>query len=89
MSAHRAPAAPTRPFKGAPVTAADCDEWWIALRREILVREGQAIRQGAGLTIEVQSINTGRFHPLTLPNDATSFATLADRDAILCRLQRG
>lgn len=34
----------TTPFKGEPAIAAACDEAWIALRREIIEREGYALR---------------------------------------------
>lgn len=62
---------------------------WVELRREIIQREGCAVRAGLDRTIEVQLINssTGRFLTLTLPNGERCFASVEERDAILARLQ--
>lgn len=70
-------------LKNQPIAALECPWEWIAARSEILRREGQAARAGAANTIEIQSINTGEWHRLTLPNDATHFLTSDDRDIIL------
>jgi hypothetical protein len=76
------------PLKGQPVTAADCDAEWIALRREIVTREGRAVRAGAGNSIDVATLRPGdAWATLTLPNEATQFTTAAERDAVLLQLQ--
>lgn len=69
------------------VTAADLSPDWISDRREIAQRDGHALRAGHGNTIEVQSINTGEWLTLQLPDNARDFATAADRDAVLRQLQ--
>ncbi|QYM80253.1 hypothetical protein K0B96_06470 [Horticoccus luteus] len=71
-----------------PVTAASLMPEWIALVREIARREGHAVRAGAGNTIEVQSINTGVFHPIAMPTGATEFTTAAERDFVLEKITR-
>ena len=69
------------------ITAADLPPDWISARREIATRDGHALRAGRGNTIEVQSINTGEWLTLQLPDNARNFATAADRDAVLRHIQ--
>jgi hypothetical protein len=76
-------------LKGQPVAAADLAPEWIADRRAIAHRDGHALRAGLDLTIEVQSINTGEWHPLCLPTEGTRFVSSVDRDAVLAALQGG
>lgn len=90
----------TPPLKGQPVTAADCDAEWIALRRDIIAHEGRAVRAGEAPTIEIKTIaqvehlaahdplRANAWCVLALPNEATCFATAADRDAVLQQLQQ-
>lgn len=86
----------------APMLAADFKAVWIADVRALLQREGMAARAGDYLApkagelvgehaiwvIEVQSTNTGVWHPLNLPANTTLFASAADRDAVLAQLWR-
>lgn len=63
---------------------------WIALVREIVVREGRALRAAVGPigpTIEVKSLVTNEWHPLLLEGSVRAFATPDDRDAVLRALQ--
>lgn len=63
---------------------------WIEQIAEIARREGHALRAGTGPWIEVQSINTGRWMPLTLEGRAVgdcAFASLAARDAALAAIE--
>jgi hypothetical protein len=70
--------------KPTPARLADFTPAWLQLRRSIVVRDGHAIRPAErSAQIEVQAINTGTWHPLTLPGDVTLFATVDDRDAVL------
>lgn len=71
----------------APISLDQVPAGWIADRRVVALREGHAIRTGAGRSIEVQSINTGRWHWLTLPTGAIEFTTTAERDTVLAQLQ--
>lgn len=85
----------------APVTLAQLPEDWIAERREVVVREGYALRAGAGATIEIKSLTLtvqlavddplkrNQWLRLALPDNAPAFATDADRDAVLTALQGG
>lgn len=77
----------TARLKGLPVTAAECSAEWVALRRAILVRDGQACRAGLGLTIEIKSLRTNEWHPLALPGEGVRFVSPADRDAVLAQLE--
>lgn len=76
-------------LKGQPVAAAELAPEWIAERRAIAQRDGHALRAGLDLTIEVQSINTGEWHPLMLPSEGTRFVSSQDRDRVLAQLQGG
>lgn len=81
------------PFGGGmmsiEITITDLPEGWIDERRTIAQRDGHAIRAGRGRTIEVQSIRTGDWHPLALPNNAKRFAFELERNAVLAALQEG
>lgn len=78
----------SNPLKGAPVTAEECSAEWIAIRREIILREGRAVRAGESApTVEIKSLVTNEWAVLTLPNEATRFATVQDRDVVLAQLQ--
>lgn len=59
---------------------------WPATVREIVQRDGQPVRAGAGNSIEVKSLTTNQWHALQLPNGAKSFATPEARDAILSQI---
>ncbi|MBA4136731.1 MAG: hypothetical protein C0518_05385 [Opitutus sp.] len=70
--------------KVSPARLADFTPAWLQLRRQIVLRDGHAVRAAdRSNQIEVQAINTGSWHPLTLPGDVTLFATVDDRDAVL------
>lgn len=62
---------------------------WIARRREMIAREGVAVRAGtckAGFTIESKSQRTNEWHPLGWLGGAICFATSAERDEVLAGL---
>lgn len=67
-----------------PAARADFTPEWLRLRREIVLRDGHALRLAAApaLRIEVQDINRGTWHPLTLPGDVLDFDAEATRDEI-------
>ena len=71
------------------MTAAQIPDEWIDTRHAIIVRDGHATRPGPLHTIEVKSLRNDLWSPLRLPSDGYSFATAADRDAILKLLQEG
>lgn len=56
---------------------------WFEMLREIAQRTGQAVRAGAGDSIEFQSINTGQFMPVQLPEGGTAFPSTRERDDAL------
>ncbi len=70
----------------APIALAALPPEWLAERREIIARDGVAVRAGLGPWIEVQSINTGAWLKLALPGGAVEFMTFAERDAALAEL---
>ncbi len=73
----------------AEILIADLPENWVEDRRTVAQRDGHALRAGPACTIEVQSIATGDWHPLQLPNNAKRFALEIERNAVLHALQKG
>jgi hypothetical protein len=68
------------------VTLAEVAPEWIPLRREIIAREGYAVRGGgcaSGFTIEVKSLTTNEWQPCGWHHGAACFATEAERDEVL------
>jgi hypothetical protein len=61
---------------------------WADYMREILQREGRAVRSGgANLTIEAKSLTTDQWYSLPLPPDGKpQFTTTTDRDQALARI---
>lgn len=72
-----------------PITIAEITPEWVALRREIIVRDGYAARAGESFSIELKSLTTNEWFVLTLTGGARSFTTAADRDVVLSQLQGG
>lgn len=77
-----------------PITLAQVPPDWIALRREILAREGRVVRAGEGNTIEAKSTRTlgviedrpvesNEWFYITLPTGAFAFQHTLERDAVL------
>lgn len=76
--------------KIAPVTPDQISAEWLAERREIVARDGYALRAGEHrATIEVKSLVTNEWCLLTLPGGALEFASPLTRDAVLLELQGG
>lgn len=77
----------------AAITLAEISAEWLAARREVIVRDGYALRAGAAGSIEIKSLTTNEWLRLALPGDTgavvSTFATVADRDAVLRQLQEG
>lgn len=70
-----------------PLTASDVPPEWIALVRDIIVREGRAVRGPADRpVIEVKGLRDNSWRSLKLYSSAHAFATTADRDAVLKQL---
>ena len=71
-----------------PASAADIRPEWIAQVREVIRREGYAVRGSvSALVIEIQSINQPEtWYALNLPTNSTLFATAQDRDQVLEQL---
>jgi len=65
-------------------TAAELPEDWPGIIREIVRREGQAVRGPVDKpVIEVKSLTTNRWHPLMLPGGGTRFTDYAERDSVI------
>lgn len=71
-----------------PSTATEIPAAWIANVREIVIRDGAALRPGfPACTIEVQNINRPEvWQPLNLCTNTCVFATEQDRDLVLKQL---
>ena len=76
-----------------PITLDQITPEWIAVRREVIVREGRALMAApiaAQILVKTQweweGAPPNTWLPLTLPGGATSFLNLADRDAVLRQL---
>ncbi len=73
----------------APASAADVSDDWCDKVREILRRDGYAVRgRSDTVMIEVKSLTTNAWHSLSLPTGATSFISLGDRDIVLAKITR-
>ncbi len=71
-----------------PVGAEAITEEWSDMVREIVRRDGNAVRgSGAEPIIEIKSLTTNHWHPLGLPGGGTTFVTYDDRNVILHRIQ--
>ena len=74
-----------------PITAADVPPEWIERVNLALQRDGNAYRASVGepFTIEAQSLNDPELWlPIMLHTGGNTFATAADRDAVLAQLWR-
>jgi hypothetical protein len=67
----------------APIARDQLPEGWIEERREVIQREGYALRAGEGATIEIKSLTTNEWLRLALLDKATAFTTEAERDVVL------
>lgn len=63
---------------------------WIEQLAADLILEGRPFRAGAGLTIEAQVINTGRWLPINLEGQSgvCQFTDIGARDAVLAVIQQ-
>ncbi len=78
----------TAPIK-PPVTAAEIPPEWPEVVREIVLREGNAVRpHPMKPTIEVKSLTSNRWCALGLPGGGTEFASFDDRNAIMALIQK-
>jgi hypothetical protein len=72
-----------------PITLADLPEDWIEERREVIAREGNAVRLSTdSLNIEVKSLRIDRWLRLGLPGAAPEFASHKEREFVLREIQR-
>lgn len=69
-----------------PTTSAQIPEEWIATVREILIREGRAIRAN-GPQIEIKSLHDNSWRPLMLFGSGTTFTSTEERDLVVRRLE--
>lgn len=70
--------------KPAIITAQDCiDTGWAQRVRDIILRDGQAIRHCGPDAIEVQSLLSNEWQPIMLPVGGIHFATTKDRDEVI------
>ena len=74
-----------------PITLADIEPEWIALRQEIIARDNVALRgepaTAGRFKIEAKGLTSNEWHILCLPGGATAFKSASDRDTVLEKLQ--
>lgn len=69
------------------VEASAIPEEWPPMIREIVQREGRAIRGGAERnTIEIKSLTDNTWGELMLPGNGVEFTTAEERDIILAKI---
>ncbi len=77
----------TIPIK-PPVTFSEIPPEWPEVVREIIHREGNAVRANPlKPVIEIKSTTTNRWHPLALPGGGSEFASFTDRNLVMARIQ--
>ena len=70
-----------------PITAASLPEGWPETVREVVRREGRAVRGlGASATIEIKSLTDNSWSALLLPGGGITFQTFEDRNEVLRRV---
>ncbi len=74
--------------KKPAVSFAELPEGWPELVREIIVRNGHAIRPCASMPmIEVKSLTTNTWHPLGLPGGGVTFISFDERNILLSKIE--
>lgn len=69
------------------ITADVVPDEWIVVVRELIQREGRALRGPVDRpTIEVKSLRNNSWGPVMLFSSAMAFETIADRDVILAKI---
>lgn len=69
------------------IAAEEVPDDWILVVRELIQREGRALRGPADrATIEVKSLRNNSWGPVMLFSSAMAFETIADRDVVLAKI---
>lgn len=72
-----------------PVTAAEIPEEWPEVVREIVLRQGNAVRPNpVKPVIEIKSLTTNQWCMLTLPGGGTEFISFEDRNSVMERIRK-
>lgn len=74
--------------KVVTIAAAEIPADWIEERRQVAFRDGHALQEGPANSIQIQSIRTGEWLTLTLPNNAKAFHTAEERDQVLAAIRK-
>ncbi len=70
-----------------PASADDIPEGWADIVREIVRRDGNAVRaSGTSPIIEIKSLTTNKWCALGLPGGGTTFVNFDQRNIILRRI---
>ncbi len=75
----------------APVALAEVPPAWLHLRRELVLREGNALRAGPNNTIEAKTlrpdaaraVGVNEWRLIRAPGEGIGYASAEDRDAVL------
>ncbi len=71
-----------------PISLDALPEGWLDMVREIIVRDGNAMRGSTTmLAVEIKSLRTNEWMPLCLPGGGVLFVSLEDRDAVVRKLE--
>ena len=56
-----------------PIAYAELPAEWVDERREVIAREGYALREGSAFSVEIKSLTNNRWLTLPLPGKASGF----------------
>lgn len=76
------------PLPSPKIPASSIPEEWPALVREVVRREGRAIRGPLErAVIEIKSLRDNSWGLIMLPGNGTEFISIEDRDGILSKIE--
>lgn len=88
MNTAKSAAPRAKPSLIAPIEAAGVSDDWARMIATIMRRDGYEIRGSAQCGLELKRRDHKEWQSLMLPNNGYTFASDADRDAVVARIQR-
>jgi hypothetical protein len=70
-----------------PIAYAELPPEWVEERREVIVRDGYALREGPSFTVDIKSLTSNRWLTLPLPGKAVGFVSAAELRLALAALR--
>ena len=77
-----------KPIFLPPIAFAELTAEWLEERREVIARDGYALREGPAFTVEIKSLTNNRWLTLPLPGKAVGFVNVEELRLALAALQR-